>query len=105
VALRGQRPDGELVEDHVEAALTAEALALHAATTSLASKLAAVEEAIAVLDANAAALTANLEDKAVAAEVEGQVAALDGRRSPGLPRTPSLLSVSPRGKGEGGVPV
>jgi hypothetical protein len=99
VALRGQRPDGELVEDGVEAALTAEALALHAATTSLASKLAAVEEAIAALDANAAALAANLEDKEVAAELEGRVAALDGRRSPGVPRTPSMLSVSGGGGG------
>jgi hypothetical protein len=83
-----------LVDDEVEAALQAEALALHAATAQLGARLKAVEVQIAALEDAAAGIQENLGDKEASATVEWQVTAMDGRREPTVARPASAVSVS-----------
>ena len=94
VALRSQRPPSEVVDDEVEAALQAEALALHAATAHLGARLKAVEAQIAALEDAEAGIQENLGDKEASATVEWHVTAMDGRKDASVARPASVVSVS-----------
>lgn len=76
---RKARPDRELVQDDVEAALATEIAHLHAVTSQLNQKLTTVENKIDSLDLAAATIVDNIKDKEKALALDERVAWLDGR--------------------------
>lgn len=89
---RKARPDRELVQDDVEAALATEIAHLHAVTSQLNQKLTTVEHKIDSLDLAAATIVDNIKDKEKALELDERVAWLDGRVNIAVPPPSSVGS-------------
>lgn len=68
--LRQIRPSRELIHDEVEKALITEVMGIEAATASMDSKLSTVEKELLRLKQHAHAISENIRDKEMAAEVD-----------------------------------
>ncbi len=78
-AARKARPERELVQDEVEAALAKEIMHLNSVTAQLSFKLGAVDKEINSLGLAAETIEANIRDKAAALSLDEQMAMMDGR--------------------------